>query len=336
MARPNLLFVDTNIWLDFYRARNENDLKLLKRMGAVKDQLIVTYQLEIEFNANRQRVMVESLTQLKDPEAIPRLGMFSDARDTAMITHNLKDAKKRTTRLRDQLIRALGNPERDAVYQLCQRLFQRSSPLNLERNNLIRRSIRRSAYRRFLHGCPPRKRGDTSYGDAFNWEWMLFCAAQQKTGLVIVSRDSDYGITIKNKSYVNDHLRLEFRDRVGRRRPLLLFERVSDALGSFDVPVSAQEKEAEKLLGLPEYGRVPPYMIFYGDRQLTPEYASRFTMYRPNMVSGSTEPIYFHDMNELSKSPPAVIKQVGDAESLASFGRATPSKAEGNPDKKRK
>jgi len=66
-------------------------------------------------------------------------------------------------------------------------------------------------------------------------------------------------------------LRIEFRDRVGRGRPLLLFERLSDALSSFAVPISAEEKEAEQLLatsisssspiyGLQPYGAVPQYM----------------------------------------------------------------------------
>ena len=75
-------------------------------------------------------------------------------------------------------------------------------------------------------------------------------------------------------------------------------------------------------------------MIFYADVQ--PAFASRFAMYRANMGSGATEPIYYPVMDELVKSHPNIIKQVGDAESLASFGRSTPSKAEDNPAKKRK
>jgi len=60
-----------------------------------------------------------------------------------------------------------------------------------------------------------------------------------------VSRDSDYGVTVDGKSYINDHLRQEFSDRVSRKRHLLLYARVSEALKHFKVPVSAAATKAE-------------------------------------------------------------------------------------------
>lgn len=54
MAIKNLRFVDTNIWLDFYRARKDAGLALLAHAEAVADRIIVTYQLETEFKKNRQ------------------------------------------------------------------------------------------------------------------------------------------------------------------------------------------------------------------------------------------------------------------------------------------
>lgn len=260
MAQPNLLFIDTNIWLDFYRAKNETALQLLRRVEKIADKLVVTYQLESEFKKNRQAAILEGMKQLKEPSQIPSPGIFSDAAATRVMANNLKEAGKRAKRLHARLIRALENPaQHDPVYQVCQRVFQKTDDLTLTRDNPVRRAIRRSAYRRLLHGCPPGKRGDTSYGDAFNWEWMVNCAIKQAAGLVIVSRDSDYGITIENKSYINDHLRHEFSDRVSRKRKLLLFTSLSAALKAFDVSVS--EKEAaveEELLTRPIYSSFSP------------------------------------------------------------------------------
>lgn len=249
MALPNLLFIDTNIWLDFYRVRNEVGLQLLERAEAVADRLIVTYQLESEFKKNRQAAILEGMRELKAPPQISRPGIFSDAKATKVMTRHLKEAEKRVKQLRTRLIQALDNPaQRDPVYKVCQRLFQKKDDLTLARENRLKRLVRRAAYRRLLHGCPPGKRGDTSYGDAFNWEWMVHCAREKKMGLVIVSRDSDYGITIDDKSYVNDHLRQEFSDRVSRKRALVLHSSLAHALKSFAVPVSAKEEEAEKEL----------------------------------------------------------------------------------------
>src|SRR5690606_10224611 len=109
----------------------------------------------------------------------------------------------------------------------------------------IRHPIRRKAFRRFLHGCPPRKKNDTSIGDAINWEWMVHCANAQTAELVIVTRDSDYGAHFDNRGYINDHLKQEFAERVSKRRKILLYSKLSDALKHFQVPITRGEEEAE-------------------------------------------------------------------------------------------
>jgi hypothetical protein len=246
MAIPNLLFVDANIWLDFYRVRNDTGLRLLEHTEALSEKLIMTYQLENEFKRNRQDAIVEGMQELKPPQQIPRPGIFSDAAAAKMMAKNVKEAKTRVQKLRDRMVKALRDPAaQDPVYQSCQRLFQKKDSLTLARDNPLRRIIRRRAFRRFLHGCPPRKRNDTSIGDAFNWEWIVHCAKERTAGLVIVSRDSDYGVTIEKESYINDALRQEFSERVSRKRPLRLYSRLSEALKFFDVKVTEQEEASE-------------------------------------------------------------------------------------------
>jgi hypothetical protein len=238
--------VDTNIWLDFYRARNDAGLALLKHIEAVADKVIVTYQLESEFKKNRQAAILEGMQELKPPGHIPRPGIFSDAKSTQVLNKSLKEADRRVKILKQRLAKALENPAtHDPVYQACQRVFHKSDSLVLGRDNPKKIAIRRKALRRFLHGCPPRKKNDTSYGDAFNWEWMIQCANEENAELVIVSRDSDFGAVFDNKVYVNDHLRQEFSDRVSKKRKLLLYARLSDALKHFSVPVTENEIQAE-------------------------------------------------------------------------------------------
>lgn len=242
-----ILFVDTNIWLDFYRARNDAGLALLKHAEAVADSIIVTYQLESEFKKNRQAAIIEGMQELKPPGQIPRPAIFSDAKSTQILNKSLKEAEKRVKELKSRLTKALENPTaNDTVYQACQRIFHKADVLTLARDNPAKLAIRRKAFRRYLHGCPPRKRNDTSFGDAFNWEWMISCANSQNAELVIVSRDSDYGATFDNKVFVNDHLRQEFSERVSKKRKLLLYTRLSEALKHFAIPVTDREINAEK------------------------------------------------------------------------------------------
>lgn len=241
-----LLFIDANIWLDFYRARNDAGLALLKHVEAVADRVIVTYQLEQEFKKNRQAAILEGMQELKAPTHIPRPGIFSDAAASKALSKSLKDAEKRVKSLKARLKKVLENPsQHDPVYQVCQRVFHRADKLVLTRDNPSRRVIRRRAFRRFLHGCPPRKKTDTSIGDALNWEWMVECANAGNAELVIVSRDSDYGASFDDKAYINDHLRHEFSERVSKKRKLLLYTRLSEALKHFQVDVSPQEVAAE-------------------------------------------------------------------------------------------
>jgi len=242
-----LLFVDTNIWLDFYRTRSDAGLALLRDAEAVSDRIIVTYQLESEFKKNRQTAILEGMQELKAPLQIPRPGLFSDVKATEIMNRNVKQAERRVKDLKAKFIRALENPATcDPVYQACQRIFHKDDSLVLSREKKIRLTIRRKAFRRFLHGCPPRKRSDTSIGDAFNWEWIIYCAVEHNAEVVIVSRDADFGIIIDSKSYINDHLRQEFGERVSKKRRVILHNRLSEALKQFEIPISKQVEDAEK------------------------------------------------------------------------------------------
>lgn len=246
MSIKRLLFIDTNIWLDFYRSQNDAGIKLLDHVETIKDQIIVTYQLESEFKSNRQAVLRDGLLNLKPPTAVNRPNILADAKTSAMISKKIKDAERGVSTLRKRLQKVISKPTvNDPVYKTAQRIFHRESPIVLKRENPARHAIRRKAFRRFLHGCPPRKRSDTSIGDAFNWEWMIQCAIDQNAELTIVSRDTDYGITIDKESFINDHLKQEFQERVSKKRKILLYDRLTLALKHFKVTVSQAEEDAE-------------------------------------------------------------------------------------------
>jgi hypothetical protein len=246
---PKLLFVDANIWLDFYRARTEAALSLLKHLEVISSQIIVTYQLEMEFKKHRQNAILEGLQDLKSLQQIQRPGLFSDAKEVKTIRDSLQAVEVRVKKLRQRYIKAFRNPTyHDPVFKICQRIFHKNDDLVLSRTDKTRHAIRRLAFRRFIVGCPPRKKSDTSIGDAINWEWMVHRAIARKAELVIVSRDSDYGSTFDGSSLINDHLAQEFSERVSRKRKVMLYSRLSDALKHFSVPVTAREAKEEEVL----------------------------------------------------------------------------------------
>lgn len=178
---PKLLFIDANILLDFYRARTDAALSLLKHLETISHKIIVTYQLEMEFKKNRQDAILEGLRDLKSLQPIQRPGLFSDAKEVKKIRGSLKAADARVKKLRDRYNKALRYPTvHDPVFKICQRIFHKEDSLVLNRQDKKRHVIRRKAFRRFILGCPPRKKSDTSIGDAVNWEWMIYCAIARK------------------------------------------------------------------------------------------------------------------------------------------------------------
>ena len=64
-----LVFIDTNILLDFYRVRGgDTSLSILDRFDNHHDIIITSYQIEMEYKKNRQAVILTSLRSIKEPD----------------------------------------------------------------------------------------------------------------------------------------------------------------------------------------------------------------------------------------------------------------------------
>ncbi|WP_375242310.1 PIN domain-containing protein [Lacinutrix sp.] len=89
-----LIFIDTNILLDFYRIRRTDvSLKYLELIEKHKDQLIVTSQVEMEYKKNRQSAILESITEVKKINnvnlSVPAI--LSDSKAVEMIKKQKKE-----------------------------------------------------------------------------------------------------------------------------------------------------------------------------------------------------------------------------------------------------
>jgi len=245
-----VLFIDTNVLLDFYRARNDVGLDLLALIDQHKDKVITTYQVEMEFKKNRQQVIIEALGGLKKPEIQWTIPAFlKEAKAVSAMKKSVSQVHKQITSLQKRTRRVLANPTTyDPVYQPIQRLFRQDSPLNLSREKKIRFTIRRLARKRFTLGYPPRKDRDTSIGDAVNWEWIIHCTKTAHKDVIIVSRDSDYGVVIDGNAYINDWLFQEFRARVSRKRQAILTSRLTEALKKANIRVTKEQEKEESAI----------------------------------------------------------------------------------------
>jgi hypothetical protein len=247
----SLLFIDTNIFLDFYRVRSrEAGLSILKHIDDNHPLVIFTSQVEMEFQKNRQTVILEAHRSIKPSEHGPAIpSILAESKQSRALERTQKSVKDLSAKLRRRLANVLTNPGvYDPVYRTVHRLAQADIPTNLNRGNKLRYEIRKLAWKRFVLGYPPRKDSDTSIGDAINWEWMIRCAIDTKRNVVIVTRDSDYGTTFDGSPSLNDWLVQEFKDRVSRKRKISLTDRLSEGLKAASIKVTKAEEEGENEL----------------------------------------------------------------------------------------
>jgi hypothetical protein len=245
-----LIFIDTNILLDFYRVRNSDvGLELLELIEKHKDIIITGSQVEMEYKKNRQRVVLETLNAQKQPEwsGLTPPAFLADAKPAKMIAKARESIKTQQARLKKRITSILEKPgSSDIVYKTLQKVFRNSCEYNLSREKKLRFEIRNLARKRFVLGYPPRKQGDTSIGDAINWEWILRCTVQSGKHVILVTRDTDYGISYDKRYYLNDWLRQEFAERVKNiRRKIVLTDRLAEAFKLVKIPVSQKAAAAE-------------------------------------------------------------------------------------------
>ena len=146
---PIYIFVDTNIFLDFYRGNKEANLTLLRKLESVKESIICTYQVEMEFKKNRQAVILKTLRDIKfDPDvSLPAIFHDSSTRDS--LDKLKKDAQKNMEIVKKRFLKLLRSPTTtDVVFQTLENIFHNPSSHVLTRNMKIRHTIKRLARRR--------------------------------------------------------------------------------------------------------------------------------------------------------------------------------------------
>ena len=74
---------------------------------------------------------------------------------------------------------------------------------------------------------------------------------------MIVTRDSDYGATYKDDSYLNDWLQQEFKQRVSQKRKIKLTAKLSEGLKIVHANVTAEmEADEARILSELEHDEV--------------------------------------------------------------------------------
>ena len=86
-TKETLIFIDTNIYLDFYRAREATfEKSMIQHIDKNHDKIITTDQVLMEYKNNRQKVIIDALKGTGNPEVNIRPPAFlSEAQPMQML-----------------------------------------------------------------------------------------------------------------------------------------------------------------------------------------------------------------------------------------------------------
>ena len=203
----------------------------------------------MEFKKNRPRVIAKSLADFKSPNwgGLQLPAYLASSHQASDLSTGRTQINALIKTLKKHVPMVFKKPtQHDPVYQVAQRLFKANTPYGLSLSKeKEQKKVFRLAWRRFLLGYPPRKADDTSIGDAVNWEWVVDCAKRANADVVIVSRDSDYGVRLEGDVYINDWLAQEFKERVSKN--VTLTDKLSDGLKRVSIKVTRKEAAGEEM-----------------------------------------------------------------------------------------
>lgn len=188
------IFIDTNIFLDMYRANLPSDISAL--LGFIfkhKKHFITTEQSINEFTRNRLSILEEALESFKKISNVDK--------SSSSFLRSLSNFKKYDDALRkyraqrqaivDEIQDKIDNVDKDMIYTKYMKLCHPNCVIATT-NEIIN-----LANCRKLSGNPPTSDKYTC-GDEIIWESLLSYEMQQKEDLIIVSNDKTF---VKNREF---------------------------------------------------------------------------------------------------------------------------------------
>lgn len=246
---PNmtLVYIDTNVFLDFYQASTDR-LVVFEDILRLSKKVLLTQQTVNEFRRNRiARLTALAETIRKGPhpqryttavvQALPAFQEWTKARDAA---------KNAAGEIANELTSWVTKEESDLVLVAFEKLVSSAKVIDFD-DALIERARRRKVL-----GQPPTSPDKHTVGDELNWECLLTWAEED---LVVVTRD---------KSFLNNRaiLKKEFEATTGRALVELTDSLAAGlkATGETSDKIEAAEKKLPKSLDdepFPADGRCP-------------------------------------------------------------------------------
>jgi len=214
------LFLDANVLLDFYRFGDDDLSEIRKTLALITGnelQLYTNQHLKDEISRNREKVISESLAEIKSLNyriKAPNYG--KDLVEYADLTAKLKEANTSLAHLINALQKLIADRTLPAD-SLISDLLSASQKVAISIEILDRAKDRTALLN------PPGKKG--SLGDSLHWECLL--SIPHNYNCDIVSRDGDFASELDQKR-MKDFLVEEWLEKFGKHAKISLFRSLSE------------------------------------------------------------------------------------------------------------
>jgi hypothetical protein len=220
----NKIFVDANIYLDFYNTKSRAVRKLLPALAALAPSIVVTQQVVSEVNRNKLEVAQRTLDELRRrmrtdfslPDFVEELLQSEpEQKWTPPSNEQLKLIEHVISKIMTQIMQS-----GDLVSVQLEPIFALAVPPS--QDILTAARVRREL------GLPPGKAADP-LGDQLNWEQLLSLLRGGDV-LFMISRDTDYYVRDSGNLYLNPVLMADLTRKNLRPEDVRIFDNLADAL----------------------------------------------------------------------------------------------------------
>jgi predicted nucleic acid-binding protein len=220
----SLVYIDTNVFLDFYQASTDR-LTVFEDIVGRSKSVLLTQQTVNEFRRNRVNCLAKLVGQIEkapNPQlyttavvrALPGFQEWDKAKDAA---------KKAAQEIAKELTSWLTNEESDPVLTAFEKLVVSAKLIDFDDALILR------ARQRKILGQPPTSPDKHTIGDELIWESLL---TWKEDDLVVVTRDTSF---LDNRAI----LKKEFESKTGKS--------LIDVTGSLAQGLKATGQDAEKI-----------------------------------------------------------------------------------------
>ncbi|CAO4148945.1 PIN domain-containing protein [Methylorubrum extorquens] len=202
-----IVFIDANVYLDFYQNSLRNYRKLLQPVAEISDVLLTTRMVVDEFNRNRLSAYVKENSvnsfEFKFSDVKPyHLGDAGDEKEVAKEVEEINSKIKKIV----EIAKSQHKQNVEDILSGTDEVSRALGPVFSKAKEASTEELEKARFRREI-GNPPGKPQDP-LGDQISWQQLL-SAIYGKKSLWIVSKDNDYFDIFNKTPYLKPFLRDE-------------------------------------------------------------------------------------------------------------------------------